>query len=777
MQNEAALDASDLTRVFQDSARAFLERESPLARLRLWRDQVPGYDRAMWAKIADAGWTGLLVPEEYGGLGLGLRECMAIGQEIGRHPLPEPVLAVAVQAVAALNALRPAPARDTLLRRITQGGAIVGLAWQEQAGTMEYEPPTLAVCTRDGKRVAHGRKRWVHPGAADGWLVVCLEDGQDALYWVAAGTAGLRAETQARVDGSLCAELAFDGALLQGQDCLARGPAVERAVRAADLAARAVQSAELAGIARQAYTLTLDYLKTRVQFGRPIGANQALQHRMVDAYMRIRLAEAVLTDPAGDAPPESARFRAWVSRLKSRCAQAALHMTRQAIQLHGAIGYTDECDVGLYLKRALHLCGWLGGERQNRRLAARDLDEEASAIAAAPALAPEPAQADANIDWNAMPEDEFRMRVRAFVRQYYPAALCHPPRRLHWADIREWYLALSRKGWLAPAWPRAYGGMALEPGRIIAMMEEMEAHGVARMPDQGIINIGPILIRYGSEAQRQEYLPRILSGEHIWCQGYSEPDAGSDLASLRTEAIVDGDDFVVTGQKIWTTLAQDATHIFMLVRTDKTAKKQAGISFLLSPLDIPGITVRPIRNIGGEEEFCVVFFDQVRVPRANLVGQPNQGWTIAKALLEYERIFVGSPGQARYALNQLRRTGQMHGLFASETFADRYAASLLDVADLQSLYAGFADIVKRGEKLPASVSLLKIWATEVYTRIAMEIVEWSFERGADAQPFMAGDTRITPAGRLYNAAVTTIYGGTNEIQRNILAKQVLELPM
>ena len=251
--------------------------------------------------------------------------------------------------------------------------------------------------------------------------------------------------------------------------------------------------------------------------------------------------------------------------------------------------------------------------------------------------------------------------------------------------------------------------------------------------------------------------------------------SGSDLASLRTEAIPDGDDFIVNGQKIWTTLAQDATHIFLLVRTDKTVKKQEGISFLLAELSTPGVTVRPIRNIAGEEEFCEVFFDNVRVPQANLVGGLNKGWHIAKALLGFERIFVGSPKTSQYALGQLRALAEARGLFDDAAFAASFAELQLDLADLRSLYTGFADMVKRGEALPPSVSMLKIWATETYTRISAKMVETADEHGGTVGERRVGQAALDPLAPLMNALVTTIYGGTNEIQRNILSRQVLGL--
>jgi alkylation response protein AidB-like acyl-CoA dehydrogenase len=173
--------------------------------------------------------------------------------------------------------------------------------------------------------------------------------------------------------------------------------------------------------------------------------------------------------------------------------------------------------------------------------------------------------------------------------------------------------------------------------------------------DQGLMNLGPVLIARGTDEQRQRFLPKILSGEHLWCQGYSEPNAGSDLASLRTEARIDGDEFVINGQKIWTSVAFDATHMFALVRTDKTVKKQAGISFVMIDMRQSGVTVRPIRNIAGHEELCEVFIDDVRTPRANLVGELNGGWNVAKALLGFERVWSGSPRQSTMALLRLEQ--------------------------------------------------------------------------------------------------------------------------
>jgi alkylation response protein AidB-like acyl-CoA dehydrogenase len=317
--------------------------------------------------------------------------------------------------------------------------------------------------------------------------------------------------------------------------------------------------------------------------------------------------------------------------------------------------------------------------------------------------------------------------------------------------------------------------MGLSPEKLLIFMEEQEAYGVARTPDMGITLVGPLLIHAGTDEQRSRYLPRILSGMNIWCQGYSEPNAGSDLASLRMSAVSDGNDYVVNGQKTWTTLAQDATHIFLLVRTDPAARKQEGISFLLVDMTTPGITVRPIRNIAGHEEFCEVFFDNVRVPKGDLVGEPNRGWGVAKSLLGFERIFLGSPKQSQFALGQLSRLAKSNGLFADPVFADRFARLHMDVADLASLYTRFADIVRSGQPLGPEVSILKIFATETFSRIADLMLEAAGSAAPIRSPseFGAGPDEVLST--FFNARPATIYGGSSEIQRSIVAKNVLGL--
>ncbi|WP_025339161.1 acyl-CoA dehydrogenase family protein [Pseudomonas sp. FGI182] len=377
-------------------------------------------------------------------------------------------------------------------------------------------------------------------------------------------------------------------------------------------------------------------------------------------------------------------------------------------------------------------------------------------------------------DFNALSDDAFRQTVREFLHAHFPEELRDLPKRLHWEEVKDWYMTLSTHGWLCPGWPREFGGMGLSAAKQLIYTEEFENHGVARTPDHGIMLLGPLLIRYGSPEQQQYFLPRILSGEHIWCQGYSEPNAGSDLASLRTEAVLDGDEWVINGQKIWTTLATDADWIFMLVRTDKAAKKQEGISFVLVPMDSPGVTVRPILNLDLHDELCEVFFDDVRVPKANLVGEMNAGWTMAKALLGFERIFLGSPKQSANALTRLEVLGEHLGLHDEPGFRDRLTRLRLDLDDHKLLFETFAERLRRGENLGADVSLLKVHQTELFQRITDYMLEISGEYAAYLEP-IEGNGNLNPTGLFLQARPATIYGGSSEIQRNILAKAMLGL--
>ena len=381
-------------------------------------------------------------------------------------------------------------------------------------------------------------------------------------------------------------------------------------------------------------------------------------------------------------------------------------------------------------------------------------------------------------DWNAMPDEEFRHIFRSWVDENCPQELRFMRKqRPLFDEVAVWYHALAEKGWLSPLWPQEYGGMGLNAAKHMIYVEEWARLGCPRIPDHGIGLTGPLLLHYGTEEQRQYFLPKILTGEHVWCQGYSEPNSGSDLATLRTSAVRDGDDYIINGQKIWTTLAHCANWILLLVRTDKDAPKpQQGISVLLVPLDLPGVKVRPIPNLREEADFCEVFFDNVRVPVTSLVGEENKGWTLAKGVLSHERIFLGAPTRPEYALSRLKALADARGAFDDPAFASRYAKHRLDVYDLGSAFERFAKVLRQGGELGGDVSVLKLFNTELYQRITEEMLALAGEEARFADDLDAGDVQIDAMNLYLDSRAPAIFGGSNEIQRNILAKAVLRLP-
>lgn len=344
---------------------------------------------------------------------------------------------------------------------------------------------------------------------------------------------------------------------------------------------------------------------------------------------------------------------------------------------------------------------------------------------------------------------------------------------------RLWLERMAAKGWTVPEWPREYGGGGLTRDQAKILRQEMRALG-CRPPltSFGISMLGPALLKYGSEEQKREHLPKITRGEIRWCQGYSEPGAGSDLASLQARAEDKGDQFLVNGSKIWTTYANKADWIFCLVRTDPSAPKHEGISFLLFDMESPGVSTKPIVLISGLSPFCETFFDDVLVPKANLVGKLNKGWDVAKYLLTHERDMIGgmgSPGENR-SLGQIasETVGTDHGMLADTALRGQIAAYEIDALAFRLTMERVGDMAKVGQAHPAVSSLLKYYGTELNKR-RMELVMSA--GGLDALEWEGERSREGRTARAWlRSKGNSIEGGTSEIQLNIIAKRILSLP-
>ena len=374
-------------------------------------------------------------------------------------------------------------------------------------------------------------------------------------------------------------------------------------------------------------------------------------------------------------------------------------------------------------------------------------------------------------------ERDFRLEVRTWIESTLPDDLrgwsTRPPvDRAIW-----WHRKLHEKGWVAPHWPEKHGGMEATLNQQIILKEELARAGAPEISAQGTNHIGPILMEFGTEAQKNRFLPPILTGDETWCQGYSEPESGSDLASLRTRAEIDGDTFTVNGSKIWTTWAQHADWMFALVRTDPDApRKQAGISFLLVDMKSPGIRVQPIRTIAGDEEFAEVFLDDVRIPTQNLVGDLHDGWRIANALLAHERLGTANPQLLFDALERVRKVGRATGAMNEPAFLERLSVIDVEVTAFSAMFAHAVEIVNAERSLGPEASIMKLAGTELLQRIADLLLDAAGSLGSRLQPLETEDGPVEVAPLFLQVRRATIYGGSSEIQRNILARRVLNLP-
>ena len=391
-------------------------------------------------------------------------------------------------------------------------------------------------------------------------------------------------------------------------------------------------------------------------------------------------------------------------------------------------------------------------------------------------------------------ENAFRAEVRGFFKKSLPDATRRKlveGRRLSKDEIVGWQRILNKQGWAVPHWPKEWGGTGWTPIQQYIFLEEREMAPAPEPVSFGSQMVGPVIIAFGSEEQKRRFLPRIANVDDFWCQGFSEPGSGSDLASLKTTAKRDGNQYVINGQKTWTTYAQYADWIFVLARTDAAAKKQEGISFILVDMKTPGVTVRPIQTIDGGYEVNEVFLDDVKVPAENLVGQENKGWDYAKFLLSNERTGIARVGISKERLRRVKELAavELDGdtpLIDDERFRIKIASVEVELKALEMLQLRVIAARKTGDKAPdPASSILKIKGSEIQQRItelALEVVgPYAMPLDPHQDDLLRNEPPIGPdwaspiAPTYFNMRKVSIYGGTNEIQKNIIAKAVLGL--
>jgi alkylation response protein AidB-like acyl-CoA dehydrogenase len=756
----------------------FLRDACSLERRRAALARDAAFEPDNWRALAEMGALALPVTEERGGLGGSVADVAAVARLLGAALSLEPYLPCAVVAAGLLSRFEDDGLHRQWLDSAMAGEALFGLAHLERSGQgHEAARSTRADATATGVRLTGAKLHVPLARALEGFLVSARDDaGATVLCLVPADSTGVSIRSYRLVDGQLAGEVSFADVEVPAAHVLRDAAAALEDV--GNLAA-ALAVADTVGCMAQLVERTAAYLNDRKQFGQPIGRFQALKHRLVDCYAALERASALLETVGYEQAPG---WAARVAAAKAFVDRQGLRVGHEAMQMHGAMGLADELAISHYHKRIVCNASLHGGPEVQ-------LDRLARALPLA-----DPCVRSAALPFDQMLADDertFQREVQAFLEHALDDRIRLATRRLTCTFLDrevtdEWHSRLNRRGWLAPLWPRAHGGTgwsAVE--RFLFEYESAIAGAPERIP-MGLRYVGPILAQFGSDWQKQHFLPKILSGEHYWAQGFSEPGAGSDLAAVKTAAVIDGDHYVVNGTKIWTTNAHMADWVFCLVRTDATGKPQEGISFLLIDLRSPGIRIEPIKLLAGDHEVNQVFFDDVRVPREHLVGEAGRGWQYAKFLLELERGGTVQCGRVRAEFNAVKEhASSLHpGLLQDATVRRRFGELEARLMALEALEFRIARATTRATEPGVGGSVVKLVASELQQDVTQFGVEIAGLAALELEPsrplaspaelgYPGPDLDLVAMPRYLNTRATTIFAGSSEIQREIIAKHVL----
>jgi alkylation response protein AidB-like acyl-CoA dehydrogenase len=755
------IELSDDQLALRDAVRSVVDKECSPAFVRSVIDD--GVDAApWWATMVGLDWPALAVPEDCGGVGLGWIELAIVLEELGRANDPSPYLATTAMFAPMVHHAGDAAQRAEWLGKVASGELVGTLALG--AGSVR------ATADTGGWRLDGGVSHVVDGDRAD--VIAVVADAPDgvAVFVVDRGDVAVT-PTRAFDFTVHTADVHFDGVVVDESRRLAGADVARGVDRAADVATLA-WAVSTVGACQRIVDMTVEYVKERHQFGVPIGSFQAVKHKAVDMYVAVERARAIcqyaaLEVDADDHPMPTA------SMAKAAAGECQQIVIRNGIQLFGGIGFTWENDLQTSVRRAAIGEVMMGGAVSHRR-------RVAASVRALPQFP--------------LPDEVHAVRAEfgAWLDEHLPPPESTVPRSASSADVPPWARELQRAmfdaGWLLPGQPPELGGRNAPLLAQFAVQAELFRRKVYRsFNPQGLGIIAPSILMFGTEEQQRRWAIPIMRAEITAALGMSEPNAGSDLAGLRTRAVLDGDRFVVSGQKVWTSGAHDADVILAFVRTDPDAPKHKGISALIVPTDSPGLTRRPFGSITGPDDldFNEVFFDEVEVPVENLVGALHEGWRVATGALGEERAMLWLDQYERLEdmIRNFVREADGTGVLDDPVTQSWFAKVVIDATALWVL--GYRAIVSSARgRLVAQQSILKLMGSEAVQHAAMQAFESlgpdlvldPDRPGAPFAPYFADIFRQSWFNRYVRSFAATIAGGTSEIQRNIVGEHVLGLP-
>ena len=764
------------------AVRRFLADQSPTSEVRRLMETDTGYDTSVWQRLADdLAVTGVHIPEAYGGQGFTFAELAIVVEEMGRALLCAPYFSSSVLAATAILNAGSEADKGEWLPAIASGKRLAALAVAEPNGRRDASG--LETTVTRGR--LNGTKSFVVDGHTADILIVATAQ---SFYAVEATAPGVSRRLLTTIDATRkLARIDFDD--VQARPIGDAGTAAAALARTLDLAAVALAN-EMVGGAQALLESAIAYANMRVQFGRAVGSFQAIKHRCADLLLDVELAKSAAYQAAEAAAANDADLPALASLAKAAASDAYMRAARDCIQIHGGIGFTWDNDTHLWYKRAKSSEAFLGDAAHHREKLMRHWRVPT------PSNAPEAAKSPVR----PVPQDRDSASIRTEVRAWLEA---------NWdpeASLAEWRGKLADSGWGMPMWPKQWFGrdlpQALAPA-VDAEFARIDAVGVAKT---GIrLLAAATLLEHGSDAQKARYLRRILTGEDTWCQLFSEPGSGSDLAGATTRADFDGENWIVNGQKVWTTSAHHADYGLLLARTDWDSPKHQGLSYFILDMRQPGVEVRPLKQMNGHASFNQVFFTDAVIPPENQIAKIGEGWSVAITTLAHERRGAdGLRGQARESSLPGRiyeeerqeiatvmepykwypqRAGRVdlvvERAVATGAIDDpvvrQEIAKLLTMARSAEWTARRARAAQeQGRPQGPEGSLGKLASSNV-ARLANHV--HTMIAGADAMlSGTDGPLDGLIAEILVSVPATSIAGGTDEIQRNIIAERVLGMP-